>query len=139
MKDKYKQAFMEMATVFAKTSEANRLKVAALIVKDEKVISLGINGTIKGWYTNFCENEKGETEWFVRHAEQAALNKLRTSHESSVGAEMFVTHSPCLRCCLDIIDSGITNLYYKEDYRDISGIELLRKHGIVVEQLIDND
>ena len=135
MKDKYKHAFMEMATVFAQTSEANRLKVAALIVKDEKVISMGINGTIKGWYTNSCEDSNGETQWYVRHAEQAALNKLRTSHESSVGAEMFITHSPCLKCCLEIIDSGITKVYYKEEYRDNSGINLLKGRGIIVEQL----
>ena len=135
MKEKYKQAFMEMATVFAKTSEANRLKVGALIVKDEKVISLGINGTIKGWYTNTCEDEKGETEWFVRHAEHAALNKLRTSHESSVGAEMFVTHSPCLKCCLEIIDAGITKVYYKDEYKDRTGISLLKEYGVDVEKL----
>lgn len=135
MKEKYKVAYMKMAKNFAETSEANRLKVAALIVKDEKIISLGINGTIANWHTNSCEDSDGKTSWYVKHAEQAALNKLRKSHESSVDAEMFITHSPCLNCCLDIIDSGIKKVYFNKLYRDSRGVQLLKDYGVEVECL----
>ena len=135
MKEKYKVAYMKMAKSFAETSEATRLKVAALIVKDEKIISLGINGTISNWNTNSCEDSDGKTSWHVKHAEQAALNKLRKSHESSIGAEMFITHSPCLNCCLDIIDSGIKKVYFNKLYRDSRGVQLLKDYGVEVECL----
>lgn len=135
MKEKYKQAFMDMTDVFSKTSEARRLKVGATIVQDGRIISLAINGTPTGWETNECEDENGETEWFVFHAERSSLNKLRKSHESSVGASMFVTHSPCKLCALEIIDSGIKEVFYKYDYRDSTGVELLEKYGIHVERM----
>lgn len=137
MKEKYKKAFMRMALEFAKTSEAERLKVCALIVKNGQVISIGINGTIAGWDTNCCETPEGDTAWFVRHAEIAALNKLRKSHESSEGAVMFVTANPCTKCMLDILDAGIKEVYYHEQYRDTTSIEFLRGKGLVVEQLIN--
>lgn len=136
MKEKYKVAFMEMAVAFSKTSEAERLKVCSLIVKNDQVISIGINGTIKGWETNICEDAEGKTQWFVKHAEIQALNKLRKSSESSVGATMFVTHSPCMGCVLDILDSGIKEVYYLHQYRDSSGIDFLRSHGVAVEQVL---
>ena len=135
MKGKYKQAFMDMTEVFSKTSEARRLKVGATIVHDGRIISLAINGTPTGWETNACEDENGETNWFVFHAEHQALNKLRKSHESSVGSSMFVTHSPCKLCALEIIDSGIKEVFYKYDYRDSTGVELLKKYGIRVEKM----
>lgn len=132
---KYKLAFMGMAKVFAQTSEAKRLQVGALIVKNKQIISTGVNGTPAGWETNNCENSNNETEWFVRHAEVQALNKLRKSHETSTGAEMYITHSPCKNCAVEIIDAGITKVYYDIDYRDSTGIELLKKYGIQVEKL----
>lgn len=135
MKEKYKQAFMDMTEVFSKTSEARRLKVGATIVQDGRIISLAINGTPTGWDTNDCEDENGETSWFVFHAERQALNKLRKSHESCVGASMFITHSPCKLCSLEIIDSGIKEVFYKYDYRDSTGVELLKKYGIRVEKM----
>jgi dCMP deaminase len=106
-----------------------------LHVRDGQPISLGINGTPSGWYTNNCEDENGETSWFTKHAEVQALNKLRKSTESSVGADMYITHSPCKMCCLDIIDAGIKRIVFKESYRDTSGIEILKQHGIIVEQI----
>ena len=124
-----------MAEAFSKTSVAERLKVGCVIVRDGQPISLGINGTPSGWYTNNCEDENGETSWFTKHAEVQALNKLRKSTESSVGADMYITHSPCKMCCLDIIDAGIKRIVFKESYRDTSGIEILKQHGIIVEQL----
>lgn len=133
--NKYDIAYLEMAEAFSKTSVAERLKVGCVIVRDGQPISLGINGTPSGWYTNNCEDENGETSWFTKHAEVQALNKLRKSTESSVGADMYITHSPCKMCCLDIIDAGIKRVVFKESYRDTSGIEILKQHGIIVEQL----
>ena len=133
--NKYDIAYLEMAEAFSKTSVAERLKVGCVIVRDGQPISLGINGTPSGWYTNNCEDENGKTSWFTKHAEVQALNKLRKSTESSVGADMYITHSPCKMCCLDIIDAGIKRIVFKESYRDTSGIEILKQHGIVVEQL----
>ena len=133
--NKYDIAYLEMAEAFSKTSVAERLKVGCVIVRDGQPISLGINGTPSGWYTNNCEDKNGETSWFTKHAEVQALNKLRKSTESSVGADMYITHSPCKMCCLDIIDAGIKRIVFKESYRDTSGIEILKQHGIIVEQL----
>ncbi len=133
--NKYDIAYLEMAEAFSKTSVAERLKVGCVIVRDGQPISLGINGTPSGWYTNNCEDENDETSWFTKHAEVQALNKLRKSTESSVGADMYITHSPCKMCCLDIIDAGIKRIVFKESYRDTSGIEILKQHGIIVEQL----
>lgn len=135
MKEKYKKAFMKMALVFAETSEAQRLKVCCLIVKNHQIISIGINGTIAGWETNACEDEDGKTSWFVKHAEIQALNKLRKSPETSLGATMFVTHSPCMGCVLDILDSGISVVYYHTDYRDTTAVKFLRERGVMVEKL----
>lgn len=137
--NKYDIAYLKMAEVFSETSEATRLKVGCLIVRDRQIISLGINGTPTGWYTNICEDDEGNTAWFTKHAEVQALNKLRKSTENSVGADLFVTHSPCKMCCLDIIDSGIKRVIYKTEYRDTSGLNILRDHGIIVEQLNVDD
>lgn len=136
--NKYDVAYLKMAEAFSETSVANRLKVGCVIVRDGQPISLGINGTPTGWFTNNCEDQDGKTAWYTKHAEVQALNKLRKSTESSVGAEMFVTHSPCEMCALDIIDAGIKRVVYKTEYRDRAGINLLKEHGIIVEQLIDN-
>lgn len=133
--NKYDIAYLKMAEAFSETSVAERLKVGCVIVRDGQPISLGINGTPTGWYTNECEDENGETCWFTKHAEAQALNKLRKSTESSIGADLFVTHSPCKMCCLDIIDAGIKRVVYKNDYRDLSGIEILKQHGIIVEKV----
>jgi dCMP deaminase len=133
----YMQAYMENAISWANTSEATRLKVGCVIVaKDGGIIAQGCNGTPVGWETNTCENETtGETEWFVQHAEVNALNKLRRSNTSSVGSIVFVTHSPCKHCALQMIDAKVTNVYYKYEYRDNTGIDLLKKYGIIVEQM----
>lgn len=132
MKAKYLSAYMEMAEVFSKTSEANRLKVAALIIKNDAIISLGINGTPYGWSTNSCEDETGNTAWFVTHAEDRALSKLINSNETAKGSVMIVTHAPCKMCSLRIKDAGISEVIYKNEYRDSSGIEYLKQAGIIV-------
>lgn len=135
MKEKYLLAFMDMAERFAETSEATRLKVGALIIKNDSVISLGINGSYPGWWTNACEDETGQTAWYVRHAEVAALDKLVRSNESSEGAIMIVSHLPCKMCSLRIKDSGITSVYYRHQYRDDSGLKYLLNNGVLVEQI----
>lgn len=134
-KEKYKLAFMDMALRFALTSEANRLQVGCLIVRDGQIISQGVNGTPVGWNTNCCEGEDGLTYWFVKHAEVQALNKLRNSTFTAKGSVMYVSHSPCKNCALEIIDAGISKVYYHVAYRDRTGIDLLNSYGIEVEQL----
>lgn len=123
---------MAMAGVFAKTSEATRLQVGCLIVKDDNIISLGVNGTPRGYPTNVCETPEGVTASWVLHAEIQALNKLRRSPSTSTGACIFITHSPCLNCAINILDAGITKVFYKELYRDSDGIEYLLDNKIPV-------
>ena len=135
MKPKYKHALMDMAKRFAQTSEANRLKVGAIIYKNDSVISLGINGQPPGWPTENCEDEDGKTLPTVRHAEAAALEKLYVSNETSEGSVMFVTHAPCLQCALKIKAAKITEVYYAEEYRDRSGIAYLKENEVSVARL----
>lgn len=121
-----------MAAEFAKTSEATRLKVGALLVKDDHIISQGVNGTPKGWIDNVCEGLDGLTLGHVRHAEINCLNKLRRSPNTSTGATMFITHAPCLPCSIDIVDAGVKQVYYREQYRDDAGLKYLEEKGIDV-------
>lgn len=132
MKQKYIKAFIDMASVFAQTSEAKRLKVGALIVKDDQIISQGVNGSPSGYPTNSCESEDGITASWVVHAELSALNKLRKSNSSSLGAEMFCNYSCCVNCAVNIVDSGILKFTYKNEYRDSSGIDYLIKNNVEV-------
>ena len=137
MKQKYLDAFMKMTEVFAETSEATRLKVGACLIKNGNPIAFGINGTIPGWSTNECEDSDGNTKAdVVLHAEIQALNKLRKVNESSVGATLLVTHSCCLRCAHEIVDSGIVKVYYRHEYRTNEGLEYLKANGVEVEQLL---
>lgn len=135
MKDKYLKAFMKMTEVFSSTSESKRLQVGACLIKNENPIAFGVNGTIPGWHTNACEDEYGRTHDAVLHAEIQALNKLRKISESGVGATLLVTHSPCIRCAHEIFDSGIVSVYYKNEYRDMGGIEYLKSKGVLVNKL----
>lgn len=148
IKDKYKLAFMDMAERFAETSTAERLKVGALIVKNDSVIALGCNGMPPGWPTEVCEEEKRipvlypekfryelVTKPECRHAEVAALEKLWNSSETSVGAEMFVSYSPCKMCSIKIKTAGITKVYYRHNYRSDEGLQYLTDNGILVEQI----
>lgn len=132
MKDKYVKAFMDMAERFGQTSEATRLKVGALLEKNGNIIALGTNGTRSGWVTNKCEDDAGNTTPEVRHAEIAALDKLRRSSETSVGSTLFVSHACCLPCAIEIVEAGIEKVIYRYDYRDTSGLTYLRHHGIPV-------
>lgn len=143
MKTKHLNAYMKTAKVFAECSTARRLHVGAIVVKDDRIISIGYNGTPIGWDNN-CEDEikwpTGEVRFLqtkieVIHAESNAITKLAKSNESGIGSTMFVTHSPCLECAKLIYQSGIKKVYYAEQYRDLTGVEFLRKCQVEVEQL----
>jgi len=129
---------MDWARRAAQLSPARRLNVGAVIVKDDTVISYGYNGMPAGWDNN-CEHilEDGtlKTNPEVLHAESNAVSKLAKSTNSGLGADLFVTHSPCLECAKLIYQSGIRRVFYAEDYRDDSGIQFLNKSGVTVEKL----
>ena len=135
MKEKYLIAYMKMLKVFACTSEAKRLKVAAMLVKNGSILSIGINGTPPGWETNDCEDYQGNTQWFVRHAEQACLDRMLLSTETTKDAIMLITHAPCRNCAIRILQAGIQEVIYESDYRCNEGIEYLQKHGIIVRKM----
>jgi dCMP deaminase len=140
---------MKTAETFAELSHARRLHVGAIIVKDDRIISIGYNGMPSGWDNN-CEDELvveaevGEdiilkTKPEVLHAETNAIAKLAKSNESGMGASMFITHAPCLDCAKLIYQSGISSVLYRNAYRDISGITFLEKSGIEVVQISRKD
>lgn len=134
MKDKFLQAHMWAAEVYASLSSAKRLKVGAVVVKDDRIISIGYNGTPTGW-DNCCEDENGETKPEVIHAEANAITKLASSNESGEGATLFITHAPCMACSKLIYGAGISSVYYRKQYRDSSGISFLERCGVSVKQL----
>jgi len=142
MKSKHLTAYMKTAETFAECSTAKRAKVGAIIVKDDRIISIGYNGMPSGWDNN-CENEigvhKGEpvlkTKPQVLHAEMNAISKVARSSESSQDAVMFVTHAPCHDCAKMIYQSGISSVYYRTTYRDATGIEFLEQCNIPVKQI----
>jgi dCMP deaminase len=142
LKDKLKQAYIKTAETFAELSHARRLHVGAIVVKDDRIISIGYNGMPAGWDNN-CEDELHQpvgrvnlvTKPEVLHAETNAIAKLAKSNESGMGATMFITHAPCLDCAKLIYQSGISSVLYRNAYRDTSGVTFLEKSGIQVEQI----
>ena len=171
MKNKFVQAYMDVARRFAELSSAQRLHVGAIVVKDDRIISIGYNGMPAGW-DNTCE----DIEWMgdaggwldpdeiterwpfegeyidgegnklpgryrlktkpqVLHAESNAIAKLAKSNESGNGADLFVTHSPCIECAKLIYQSGIRRVFFGEQYRDDAGIRFLKASNIEVEQV----
>lgn len=143
MKQKFIDLYMDWAKRLSQLSHARRLQVGAVIVKDDTVISYGYNGMPSGWDNN-CEEEckwpNGDivgliTKSEVLHAESNAISKLARSHNSGAGADIFITHSPCLECAKLIYQSGISRVFYSQDYRDRSGIDFLLRSGVPVEQI----
>ena len=142
MKAKLKQAYMKTAETFAELSHARRLHVGAIVVKDDRIISIGYNGMPAGWDNN-CEDTiqhsddtitlKSKPE--VLHAETNAIAKLAKSTESGDGAVLFVTHSPCLDCAKLIFQSGIRSVFYRNSYRSTDGTKFLERSGVTVEQV----
>jgi len=147
LKQKLIEAYMDTAERFAQLSHARRLHVGAIVVKDDRIISIGYNGMPAGWDNN-CEDEivveadVGEdydivlkTKPEVLHAETNAIAKLAKSNESGMGATLFITHAPCLDCAKLIYQSGIGSVLYRNSYRDTSGVSFLEKSGVEVKQV----
>jgi dCMP deaminase len=131
---KYHLTYLKMATEWSSLSCCHRKKVGALIVKDGTIISDGFNGSPKG-FSNDCEDANGDTYWYVLHAEANAMLKVARSTQSTDGATLYVTYSPCKDCSKMIIQAGIKLVIYKEEYRDLSGIRILREAGVNVIKL----
>lgn len=134
MKEKYIKAHMRVAHEYANLSSANRLQVGCIVVKDNRIISIGYNGMPTGW-TNVCETEDNVTKPEVLHAETNAIAKLASTYESGKDASLFVTHQPCLDCAKIIYQSGIKEVYYAHTYRKTDGVEFLEKCGIKITQV----
>jgi dCMP deaminase len=153
MKQKWIDAFMDTAERFAQLSSSRRLHVGAVVVKDNRIISIGYNGTPAGWDNN-CEDKiycddgdileqqlpkdskayKLVTKKEVIHAEANAISKLARSNDSGLGGAMFITHAPCVDCAKLIYGAGINTVYYRNSYRDTSGIEFLTNCKIEVKK-----
>ena len=142
MKQKFIDAYMDVAERFAQLSSAKRLQVGAIVVKDDRIISIGYNGMPAGW-DNECEEEVTThyvsytdsqlvTKTEVLHAESNAIAKLASSHESGKNATLLCTHAPCIDCAKLIYQSGIATVYYKKEYRSTQGLDFLNKSGVEV-------
>ncbi len=143
MSDQHKQLnldlrYLRMAHIWAENSYCKRRQVGALIVKDKMIISDGYNGTPSG-FENVCEDNGNTTLPYVLHAEANAITKIARSSNSSDGSTLYVTASPCIECAKLIIQAGIKRVVYSEKYRLEDGVELLRKAGIDVLLLEDNN
>jgi dCMP deaminase len=152
MKQKFIDSYMKTAEVFAELSSAQRLHVGAIVVKDDRIISIGYNGMPAGWDNN-CEDEYPISAWGaehekelnatytlktkpeVLHAETNAIAKLAKSNDSGANATLFVTHAPCLDCAKLVYQSGINNVFYRNSYRSDDGIRFLEKAGVQITQV----
>ena len=123
------ERYLRMATIWAENSYCRRRQVGAIIVKDKMIISDGFNGTPSG-FENVCEDENDSTKPYVLHAEANAITKVARSSNSSDGATLYVTTSPCIECSKLIIQSGIKRVVYNESYRMHDGIDLLKRAGV---------
>jgi dCMP deaminase len=148
MKDKHIAAHMKSAFNYADCSTAERLKVGCVLVKDDRIISIGYNGMPPGW-SNQCETlsfftEDGKqlpsqilvTKPEVLHAEENAITKLARSNESGEGATAFITHVPCLSCAKLLYSSGIIGVYYTHPYRNTEGLDFLKKCKMRIDKLV---
>ena len=131
---KYDIAYLKMAETWGKLSYCKRRQVGAIIVKNRMIISDGYNGTPTG-FENVCEDEENYTKWYVLHAEANAILKVASSTQSCNGATLYVTLSPCRECSKLIHQSGISRVVYSEAYKDLSGVEFLKKAGVIVNQI----
>ena len=123
-----------MARIWAENSYCERRQVGALLVKNKMIISDGYNGTPSG-FENKCEDENNVSKAYVLHAEANAISKIARSHNSSDGATLYVTASPCIECSKLIIQAGIRRVVYSDDYRSEEGLDLLRRVGIECVQI----
>jgi len=133
---RYDRVYLKMAETWASLSHCTRKQVGAIIVKDGMIISDGYNGTPSG-FDNCCEDENGNTQWYVLHAEANAILKVSKSTNSALGATLYLTLSPCKECAKLILQSGITRVVFKYRYKDDSGINFLIHAGVDVQQIED--
>ena len=131
---KFDKSYLKMAHVWAQNSYCERRKVGALIVKNRMIISDGYNGTPAG-FENICEDDSGTTKAYVLHAEANAITKVAKSGNSSEGATLYITDSPCIECAKLIIQSGIKRVVFDRKYRISDGLDLLERAGVEVEEL----
>lgn len=132
--EKYDQAYMKMAMEWGKLSHCERKKVGALIVKDRMIISDGFNGAPTG-FDNRCEDDHGNTNWYVLHAEANAILKVAGSTQSCKKSTLYITLSPCKECSKLIHQSGIKRVVYQNAYKDTSGLKFLEKAGVELSHL----
>ena len=128
---RYDLAYLKLAQQWSNLSYAKRRKVGALIVQDGVIISDGYNGTPTG-FDNHCEDENGETFWYVLHAEANAITKVARTTQSAKGATLYITLSPCRECAKLILQTGIQRVVFTEMYRDQTGVEFLKNAGITI-------
>jgi len=133
---KYDSAYIKMAETWGQLSYCERKKVGALIVKDRMIISDGYNGTPSG-FENVCEDEDHYTKWYVLHAEANAILKVAASTQSCKGATLYITLSPCKECSKLIHQSGIVRVVYSRAYKDVTGLDFLKKAGVALQHLPD--
>ena len=135
---KYDIAYLKMAMEWAKLSHCKRRQVGALIVKDKMIISDGYNGTPTG-FENRCEDDENFTKWYVLHAEANAILKVASSTQSCRGATLYITLSPCKECSKLIHQSGIKRLVYANAYKDDTGLQFLKKAGVELVYINENE
>jgi dCMP deaminase len=135
---RYDKAYLRLAASWAKLSYCQRKQVGAIIVKDAIIISDGYNGTPAG-FDNCCENEKGETHWYVLHAEANAILKVARSTNNCKDATLYLTHSPCKDCSKLVLQSGIKRLVFQHAYKDDAGLKFLKEAGLEIEQIENID
>ena len=131
---RYDKAYLRMAQEWAELSHCTRKKVGAIIVKDGMIISDGYNGTPAG-FDNCCENENGDTHWFVLHAEANAILKVAKSTNNCVGATLYLTLSPCKDCSKLVLQAGIKRVVFMNSYKDTTGVDFLKNAGVEVVQI----
>jgi dCMP deaminase len=133
---RYDKAYLRMAQTWAELSHCERKKVGALIVRDGRIISDGYNGTPAG-FPNCCEDQQGNTEWYVLHAEANAILKVARSTNDCSGATLFITLSPCKDCSKLVLQAGIKRVVYMMEYKDTMGVDFLKSAGVEVVHIPD--
>ncbi len=134
---RYDLAYLRMASSWAELSHCERKKVGAIIVKDEMIISDGYNGT-PGGFDNCCEDDDGNTQWFVLHAEANAILKVAKSTNNCRGATLYLTLSPCKDCSKLVLQAGISRVVFRDAYKDQTGVEFLRNAGVQIIQISED-
>ena len=132
--ERYYRAYLKMAFEWAALSHCTRKKVGALLVKDNMIISDGYNGTPSG-FSNECEDDNGDTHWYVLHAEANAILKIARSANNAKESTLYLTLSPCKDCCKLIFQAGIRRLVYINEYKDRTGLEFLKSAAVEIVQI----